>query len=368
MKLLIATPLYPPQPGGPATYTRLLEQGLPAMGHEVGVLKFSDVARYPKIVRHALYFYRVFRAARGADLVLALDAVSTGLPAAFATLLAKRPFVVRIPGDHAWEQGKQRFDIQENLDDFVRTGRVPFFVAVMRAAQNFVAHHARLVIVPSHYLKGIVMAWGIPEGKIIVIHNAVTEPVPGAVPEAIEALGRPRIVTSARLVPWKGVHGLIDAVAMLRTSFPNASLAVVGDGPDRVQLETYARTRLGENYAFTGGLPHEEAFAALTKADAFVLNSSYEGLSHVLIEALYAGVPIVASQAGGNGEVVIDGESGLLVPVGDTDALVGALERIGSDKDLRARLVAGARARTQEFALSTMLERTAAVLSGTLAA
>ncbi len=109
MRLLIATPLYPPDPGGPATYAKALEEGLPPLPIEVDLVKFSDVRHLPKGVRHVAYFWRVLRALKGVDVVLALDPVSVGLPALLAALIARKKFVLKVVGDYAWEQGRQRW-------------------------------------------------------------------------------------------------------------------------------------------------------------------------------------------------------------------------------------------------------------------
>src|SRR3989344_3997850 len=156
MKLVIATPLYPPEIGGPATYAKLLFEGLPKKGIEVDLVKFSDVRHLPKIIRHYIYYRHVLKAIRNADVVLALDPVSVGLPAMWAARRAGKPFVVKIVGDYAWEQGRQRFGITQNRDEFVKTARVPFPVRVLRRIQPRVAAAATRVIVPSEYLQDIV--------------------------------------------------------------------------------------------------------------------------------------------------------------------------------------------------------------------
>src|SRR3989344_8147291 len=104
MKLLIATGLYPPESGGPATYTKLLEERLPALGFSVLVLPFSRVRHLPKIIRHIAYFFKCLRMACAADVVYALDTASAGLPAALAAKLAGKKFLVRVHCDYAWEQ------------------------------------------------------------------------------------------------------------------------------------------------------------------------------------------------------------------------------------------------------------------------
>lgn len=358
MKLVIATPLYPPEIGGPATYARLLFEGLPGKGIEVELVKFSEVRHLPRIIRHYIYYRRVLRAARHADVVLALDPVSVGLPAMKAAQRAGKPFVVKIVGDYAWEQGQQRFGITQNLDEFVQTENVPFPVRLLRRVQTLVARSATRVIVPSEYLKGIVVAWGISSEKIQVIYNAVPLEELGIVPPAVAKLPRPLVMTAGRLVPWKNMDGVINAVA----SIPDASLAIVGDGPLRTAFARHASKKLPGRSVLTGMVSHKDTLGAIQSADVFVLNSSYEGFSHLLIEALALGVPTIATRAGGNPEVVTDGDNGLLVPVGDTPALTRALTRILGDEKLRARLSARSKESTKRFSIETMLSATAAAL------
>lgn len=362
MKLVVATPLYPPEPGGPATYAKLLEEGLPGKGIAVTLVKFSEVRHLPKLLRHVAYFARVRRALKGADAVLALDPVSTGLPACLAAWSLRKPFVVKVVGDYAWEQGRQRFGITATLDEFVRERRVPFLVRFLRKVQAGVANYARVVIVPSEYLKGIVSVWGVPAEKIRVVYNAVPLEEGGSVPAAVAVLPRPLVVTAGRLVPWKHVDGVIDAVAALRSRGVAVSLAVVGDGPERARLSARAEEALGSACVFAGSLAHADALAVVHSADVFVLNSSYEGLSHLLIEAQALGVPTVATRAGGNAEVVEDEGNGILVSVGDTTALAEALARVLGDGGLRARLSARALESAKRFSIATVIDATATLL------
>jgi glycosyltransferase involved in cell wall biosynthesis len=355
MRLLIATPLYPPDLGGPATYSKLLEDDFP---YPVTIVKFSDVRRYPKVVRHTAYFWNVFRAAKHADVVLALDPVSVGLPALWAAKLRGKPFAVKIVGDYAWEQGTQRFGIQDSLDAFVRRARVPLAVSVLRAIQTHVAHCATAVIVPSSYLKGIIEAWGIPSESIHVIYNAIEVAEGGGVPEQAARAQGSKIVTVGRLVPWKHIDGIIEAVS----DISDATLLVVGDGPLRKETEDKAGEQLPGRAIFTGALSHEDTLAVMKQADAFVLNSSYEGLSHVLIEALMLGVPVIATKAGGNPELLALSGNGTLVaaPPGNTAELADAIrETLANPADLGA----SAGKAQETFSAAVMREKTAQLLS-----
>lgn len=359
MRLLIATPLYPPDLGGPATYAKLLEDDFP---YPVTVVKFSDVRKYPKLIRHICYFWNVFKAAKDADVVLALDPVSVGLPALWAARLRRKPFVVKIVGDYAWEQGVQRFAVHDTLDHFVRRTDVPFPVKVLRSVQKSVANGASRIIVPSEYLKGIVSAWGVRPEKIEVIYNAIELEEGGQVSEEVIALRKPVIATAGRLVPWKRVGGVIDAVAALpeRTG---GSLVVIGEGPNRTMLEAQGARLLSGRSLFAGALVHADTLATISAADIFVLNSTYEGLSHVLIEALMLGKPVIATDVGGNSELITDEENGILIPSGDTKKLTEAIEHLISDAGLRERIANNAVSARERFSSASMRAKTAALLS-----
>jgi glycosyltransferase involved in cell wall biosynthesis len=335
-----------------------LAEGLPVRGTEVEVIRFASVRHLPKVIRHYIYYRRVFHAARKADIVLALDPVSTGVPALRAALRAGKPFVVKIVGDYAWEQGRQRYGITATLDEFVITQKVPVQVRALREVQTRVALAARRVLVPSRYLAGIVEAWGVPRERIEVIYNAVPAPELGIVPELVAQLPRPLVVTVARLVPWKGVAGIIAAVA----STKDASLAIVGDGPLAHELKRDAEKKLGARALLVGALSNADTLAVMKSADAFVLNSSYEGLSHLLIEAAALGAPIIATNVGGNPEVVANEQSGLLVPQGNPETLTRALTRLLGDSALRERLSGAAQVSATHFSEAAMLASTEGVL------
>jgi len=177
---------------------------------------------------------------------------------------------------------------------------------------------------PERISESIIAAWGILREKIDIVYNAVLLAEVGSVPEAVAALPHPLVVTAGRLVPWKHIDKIIDALV----GVPGASLVVVGDGPLREALARHADDVLPGRVVFTGILSHEDTLAVMKSADVFVLNSSYEGLSHLLIEALMLGVPTVATRCGGNPEVITDEENGLIVPVGDTEAVAHALTRL----------------------------------------
>ncbi len=363
MKIVIATPLYPPDIGGPATYAPLLSKGLIERNHTIFLVKFGDVRHLPKVIRHIVYFCSIYRKLKNADMVFALDPVSTGLPAYIAARVCRKPLVVDVVGDYAWEQGKQRFGVTASLDDFVNMRRVPLAVWFLRRIQIMVASHAKKVIVDSVYLKNIVTAWGILPEKINVVYNSMQQEISGVVPKIVKTLSQQNlIVTVGRLVPWKNIEGIIDAVTIARSKDASATLVVIGDGPERLHLEEYAKKTLGDACIFTGALSHADVLAVMRSARVFVLNSSYEGFSHVLIESLSLGIPSIATRAGGNSEVITDGEDGILVQVHNTNALADIIVDLLSNESLHERVSVAAKKSSARFSENTMLEKTTELL------
>lgn len=358
-KLVVATPLYPPEAGGPATFAKIIEEELPKHGWEVTLVKFRDVRHLPKLVRHVIYALRVWAAALEADAVLALDPVSVGLPALWAARKTRKPLYLRVGGDYAWEQGTQRFGITETLDAFVARKTYPLPVRILRRIQLRVAQGAKTVMVQSGYLKRIVAAWGVPESKIRVVANAAPDLREG--PFSRPGVGGRYLVSIGRLVPWKGMEAALQAFEGLPT---HPTLVIVGDGPERQKLEHLVRNRgLAGRVIFTGSLPHEETLRYLAHAEAFILNTRYEGLSHLILESLALGIPVLTTAAGGNPDIVKDGETGVVFPYDDIEAMRAAVTKITNDAPLRERLIANGKKLVAGFTKEKMIEEVVRAIS-----
>lgn len=159
----------------------------------------------------------------------------------------------------------------------------------------------------------------------------------------------PKLLAVGRLSHYKGFDVLLDALDRI----PAANLLLVGDGECAAALrERAARLRLGARVAFANRLDDDALAGAYAQADAFVLPSldRSEAFGLVLLEAMRAGLPVVASDVRGSaiGHVVADGETGMLVPPGDAQALAGAIERLCRDADLRRRFGEAGRRRWRE--------------------
>jgi glycosyltransferase involved in cell wall biosynthesis len=180
--------------------------------------------------------------------------------------------------------------------------------------------------------------------RTVVIPNAID--VENA-PQASRAREKPLLVSVGRLKAPKDFATLVRALARLPSESFDA--LIVGEGPERPRLEEeIEELRLGEVVRLAG--ERRDVPEVLAGADVFVLSSCSEGMPMSVLEAMAAGLPVVASRVGGVPELVVDGETGLLVATGSPEELAAALERLIAEPQLRQRLGAAGRARArQEF-------------------
>lgn len=187
-------------------------------------------------------------------------------------------------------------------------------------------------------------------GRLSVIPNAGMD---GAVPPPAVRVPRsadaaPVLVACGRLVPQKGYPVLLRALARVREQVP-ARLQILGEGPLRAELgELAASLGVDDAVSFEGFQADPAAW--MGAADVFVLSSQYEGFGNVIVEAMAAGAPVVATDCPyGPGEILEGGRHGILVPPGDPEALAAALLRVLGDPALRERLRAAGAARASDF-------------------
>jgi len=371
MKVLIVTGIFPPDIGGPATYVPVIGGELVRQGHEVMVVTLSDELShddrgYPfhvvrlrrglsKLLRFILTVLTLLRWGRQADLLF-VNRLSLEVLA--ANIFLRKPLVQKVVGDWAWERATNKGWVKESFEEFQR-GKHGLKVEALKALRNLCVHRTNKIIVPSRYLaRWAASSWGVPEEKITVIYNAV-EPLNGIQPAEVSLQTRVKIVTVGRLVPWKQVDQIIEALARC----DGVGLVIIGDGPERGHLEELVRTLdLRDRVYFAGARSKAETLSLMAACDLFVLNSTYEGFPHVVLEAMSLGLPVVATAVGGTPEVVEDEENGLLLAPATNGALSETLLQLVSSPLERQRLANGAKHTMERFRLSAMVEKTEAVL------
>jgi glycosyltransferase involved in cell wall biosynthesis len=211
---------------------------------------------------------------------------------------------------------------------------------------------------------------GAPD-RLRVVHNgaaACREDLERDAELAEFAAGGPLAAVLTALRPQKAVHVFVAAAPAILERVPDARLAVIGDGELRGELEAQARALgVGDRLRFFGF--RRPAARQLREIDVFVLPSLWEAFPISVLEALACGVPQVATDVGGTGEAVAEGETGLLCPPGDAAALADRVARLLADPAARERMAAASRDRHAErFTLDRMATETAAVYESVVAA
>jgi glycosyltransferase involved in cell wall biosynthesis len=196
--------------------------------------------------------------------------------------------------------------------------------------------------------------------RVHVIPNLVVRPERRAEPGRDH--GPMRLVAMGRLMPQKGFDLLVDAFARVAPAHPDWSLTILGEGPQRAELETLVvRSRLQGRVLMPGRVA--DPVPELLKAQAFVLPSRFEGFPNALIEAMACGLPPVAFDCpSGPADIISHGTNGLLVAAGDVTALAAALSRMMGSATERARMGEEAREFTRLLSPERVLPRWSAVL------
>ena len=167
----------------------------------------------------------------------------------------------------------------------------------------------------------------------------IPNPITGSLPPRHEGARVRRRINCCRLMPQKNLGLLIDAFSDISAEFADVTLEIWGEGPERAKLEARIREMKLEDRVRLPGYT-DDAYALLSPSLMFVSSSDYEGISNSMLEAMALGVPTVCTDcpAGGARESIRDGESGLLVPVGDRKALAAAMKRLLTDPALAEKL------------------------------
>lgn len=399
-RILITTGIFPPDIGGPATYGELLAGALSDRGFKVCVLTYSKKlrtgghdakykfkvirvwGRWPIWVKHFIFGIKLLGLARKYDIVYALNVWSAGFPSLIVSKIFKKKLVIRIVGDYAWEVGVGKGKVSTLIDDFQKLKKGGWIGALSKL-QGQVCKKADAVIVPSKYLAGIVKGWEtspvrdseslqrsisnrISESKIKIIYNSVDFKTSNlSKEEARNKIGiHGNIILSVgRLMPWKGFRMLIKIMPRVLELKQFARLVVVGDGPDKKALDAMIKNMgLDQKVFLVGKKSKEELATYLAAADMFILNSGYEGFSHQILEAMTVGIPVIASVAGGNKEIITQGENGFLVKYNDEFNIVEAVKALWNDKELRGHFAEEGKKTVQKFNLEKMIGETIKVL------
>jgi len=358
VNVLVVSGIWPPDVGGPASHAPEVADYLVGRGHGVEVVTTAAappaptgyrvhwVSRaIPKGLIHARVAALVCRRARQADVVYTTGMFGRSCAGSTA---AARPYVVKLTADPAFERARRRGIVEGDVDAFQRSAH-GLRAAALRLARDVELRRAAHVFCPSAYLRDIVLSWGIPPERVSVLPNPYPA-LPHLRPrdelrESFDLKGR-TLAFAGRLSAQKSLDVALAALAEVE----DVTLVIAGDGDRRVPLERRAaELGVADRVHFLGAQSRDRVLELFRAADAALLSSSWENFPHTVVEALAVGTPLLATRVGGVGEIVHDGENGLLVPAGDRDALAESIRRFFDDDPLRERLRAAAAGSVRGF-------------------
>lgn len=331
---LTSTPLTPTEGSGTFVGIRELERALAKLGHAVEIRPLRFRSGFHTLDRW-LYNAGLRLAPPRADLAVGFD-----LDGFLWARRRRIPFVASLKGIIADELRNER--------GWVRT-----VLSVQAAWEGKNVARADAVLVTSRYCAEVVRReYGVTSGKIRV----VPEPIDLAdwAPRFARAPRRPAdrrtVLCVARMYPRKRIQDLLEAAHRLRARLPELQVRIVGSGPEHPRLvRLRAQLGLGGTVEFLGEVSRSRLAEEYVNADCFCLSSVQEGFGIVFIEAMAAGLPIVACRAAAVPEVVPDGVAGILVEPRSPERLAAALEEVLTDAARRKEYGEAGRRRAAEF-------------------
>ena len=317
MKILITSGIFPPDIGGPASYVPKIATELSKRGHKVTVLclseqdfddsKFNfDVIRINRKiflpVRILLTIIKIISLSVKSDLIFANTLT---FESSIGAIFSKKPIVHKIVGDYAWERARNKGYFKGTIDEYQKNQK-GIKLLLLETYFKYFLRFSKTIITPSNYLKEIVLGWN-KNLNVVTIYNAID--FPKDLEMSSDKNSFSKILTVSRLVSWKNIDQIILSLLELK----DFTLDIAGEGPEKENLVSIVKkNRLEKRVRFHGQLNQWDVYKLMLESDLFVLNSSYEGLPHVIVEAMYANLPVICSNVGGCPEIVKNNRTGLL--------------------------------------------------------
>ena len=327
MKILITVGIFPPDIGGPASFVPKIAKHLQENGFEVTIICLSNekivdnesfkiiriLRNQNLMIRWIKTIFKMISNGRNADTIFV-----NGLPmeAYIANLFLRKKLIRKIVGDWAWERGRNKAIINDSFDEFQKN-KHNLHLEIAKFSRGWTATKADLVITPSVHLKNVVKNWGVSENNLKVIYNG-TNIQSKITKKENEVL---HFITVGRLAPWKNIDKIIQAMAILNEKGFNFIFNIVGSGPLNEKLKILVKELKLENKIFFLGQKNtEELNKIYLDSDIYIQASGYEGLPHVILEAINFNLSIISTPVGGTNEILLDGKNGWILKLKDKKA------------------------------------------------
>jgi len=350
--ITLTTGIFPPDIGGPASFIPIFADRLTQKGIKVEVVTLSDelvddsnlpykVVRVSRKIkkpfRDFLVIKEIVKSSKKTDLIFCN---TLAFESAIASKITSKKLIQKIVGDLAWERANGSGRFKGTLDEYQKAN-LCLKSKLTNIYRDFAVMQSDIIITPSSYLKDIVSSWNYKKENIEVIYNAVEFEES----DTLIKKDKFRIVSVARLISYKGIEAILKTININDFNFEYIIKLL---GPLRDELERLSHD-LKLDTKFIGNISKKEVANWLKSSDIFILNSSYEGLPHIVIESMENSCPVIASRVGGTPEIVKNEENGMLFEHNNIDELREKIMTIKNDIKLREKLIQNGKIFTKEF-------------------
>ena len=333
MKFLLVSGIYFPDVGGPATFIPKLAEFLVRNGHQVTTIALEDSKhirspepwkrffvnrKLPKILRFPLVVGMLIVKGKNCSKIFA-----NGLheESVIASKILRKSITIKVVGNPIWERAKNRGLTTLDINSF-NDSTIPKQLFFENKLFSWTLKVADKVIVPSKELETLMKQ---------LSKNCQTQVIPNGVKvqNLVKRQKKYDVIFFGRLTQWKELETLINAVNRCQ-----ASLVIAGDGPERFSLEKIAKA-LGANVTFVGEQTSENLKKLIEESRIFCLPSSYEGMSHSLLEAMASEIPVIVSDIEPNLELIKNETNGLIFRLRNSENLSEKIKLLLDKTDLQ---------------------------------
>lgn len=310
MRIVIATGIYPPDIGGPATYSQLIGREFSKRGNKVVVICYSDkeqrrmnkeqfrvvriLRKHRKSIRHFLYFWNLLKLAWSYDIIYGQGSASSGLPALLVSKILKKKFLFRLGGDNIWEKAIEQEKTWLPLCQYYKSGLFKKQGIIFKIF-TWVLKSTDLVIFSTKFQRDICLRYaGLRKKKTIIIKNAF--------PDLRNMTRLPsfseQILFAGRLIKVKNLKLLIKIFSeVFSEANKNIQLRIIGDGPEKKKLQDLVKElHLEKNIIFENRTSQQESLERIRRCYFVVLPSLTEISPNLVLECIKLNKPILLTQ------------------------------------------------------------------------
>jgi len=330
LKILITVGIYPPDIGGPASFVPKIAKLLTENNFDVTIICLTDkyvvddekflvkriLRKQNLLSRWVKTIFSIIRQGYNADVIFV-----NGLPmeSYIANIFLRKRLIRKVVGDWAWERGRNKGLIEESFDEF-QSNSHNLHLEIAKFSRGWTATKANLVITPSKHLSDVVNNWGVQRDNLKVIYNGtkISNTKTNVFDKSNISNHNLNLITVGRLAPWKNIDVIIESMNEIGKTIENFKLFIVGSGPLEKDLKNQTnKLGLEDKVIFTGQKTIEELKNYYENSQIYIQASGYEGLPHVLLEAINYDLALISTPVGGSNEVIENGKNGWIIDLVD---------------------------------------------------